>query len=232
MKNKLKALAYALILATCASVAYGKTLKLNSKNLVFLEGRIDNSSANKVINDLLRKHFLRKSGKANYPIYLYINTYGGGVYATQNIVNAAISIGNVHTICRLCFSGGHLLTQLIPGKRYIVEGGLTGSHRFLSGFPMGNLPTIKKSLGEREKENHYIYKKIAKRLGLTVKKYLDIVELETFYNTDSALKLNFMDDVVNLSCSWVLFKSTRTSTVRNRFGMPMKIKKSACPLVP
>lgn len=160
--------------------------KLLDDRIVFLNGGVDEVSSNLIISQLL----YLESVDNEAPIYLYINSPGGSVYAglqiidTMNFINAP-----VYTVCTgIAMSMGFaILTSGEKGYRYALKNATLMCHRVSSGS-RGNIQEMEIDMEETKRLDNLLTDMIAKNIGMTTKKYLKYVIQDHFLTSYEGLK--------------------------------------------
>jgi len=205
----------------------GKSIVLQSSNLVILRGPVTSKSVSDVQRQILSmSHRLSKST----PIYLVLNTPGGSVGAGLTLIDYLKSIPQkVHTITLFAASMGFQIAQNM-GTRYITPNGTLMSHRARLGGLGGQLD------GELESRYKMIKRSVdyldviaAKRMKISLSKYKNMIINEYWvHGFDSKLE-KAADQVANVSCGQSL-KGTKLQVFETMFGNAT-VEFSKCPLI-
>ena len=202
---------------------------LNTYNTCSFEGPVTMESVQDVKLCLVDK-VTRRHGK-DYPIYLYMNSGGGSIYDGLNFIAFAKTIKNLHTITQFSASMAAAITQLLPGKRYVVENGIFMFHRakgaFKGQFEDGELEQQLKLWKEIVRD---MEQKQADRIGITLADYKKKRLNEWWLYGKSAVIEKVADQVETVSCTQGLIHKKVKIVVNGFFGSDT-IVKSLCPLV-
>lgn len=175
--------------------AYDIFSRLLRDNIIFLDGEIDDHSANLVIAQLL---FLQ-SEDSKKDISLYINSPGGSATATLAMIDTMNYIKNdVSTICvGLAASGGAwLLSAGTKGKRYALPNSEVMIHQPLGGA-RGQATDIEITAKNILKLRENLAKIMAKNTGQSVSKVEKDIERDFYMSADEAKKYGIIDKVLN-----------------------------------
>lgn len=171
---------------------YSKLLK---ERIIFLNGEINDVSANLIIAQLL---FL-ESENPKKDIHFYINSNGGlvtsgmGIYDTMQFIKPDVS-----TICigLAASMGAILLTAGKKYKRYSLPNAQIMIHQPLGGFK-GQVSDIKihteNIIKIKENLNHIL----SKHTGLDYEKILKDTDRDYFMTTTEAKKYGLIDEIIN-----------------------------------
>ena len=225
----MKGFIIAAIMAGSLQYAEAKEIVFTTSNLCVIDSAINKATMRKTKVCLVDKMFKRRGKK--YPIYLYIDSPGGGVYTGVKFIEFAKSVRNLHTVTSYAASMAAAIVQQLPGKRYVMDSGLFMFHRAYGSFS-GQMET-----GELESKIA-LWKRVvkqsesrqAKRIGITLREFkLRLINEWWLYGEDSVYA-NVADEVVDVRCSMKLSK--QTYKVR-RFGLlrTYTVKYSRCPLI-
>lgn len=205
-----------------------KTIKLTEKNTVnfnqpFRRGFIAVKKA-----EILMKHHSLPFHK---PIYIVLSTPGGSVYDGMSFISFINSLPRrFHTITNFAASMGYQTVQGVKGKRYILSHGRLMSHRGsvsgISGQVPGEAVTRLKSVLSTLREMSLMS---SKRVGISVRKYNNLIQNELWLTAKQAVQLNHADEIVNAVCDRTLL-ATEVIDVRSFFGT-MSVEFSKCPLI-
>ncbi len=182
-----------------STTVFERTL-LKSRRL-FLWDDVDADSAKNLIQQI--KCLWRKDNTK--PIYLYIHSNGGDIFAQAAIVDEIQNItalqGEFYTICNgnACSSAANILAMGTPGYRYATPHSCIMMHS--ASCSMGDT-----KLHEQKGWIEYIHKHqieitnlIGKACGKSgpakLKKFNDDLKNAVFFNTKEAIKYGVIDDV-------------------------------------
>lgn len=220
-----------LVLLTTFSLQFAnsKSIKLSTKNVCALEDTVDYSTMRAIKKCLVSK--VRTRGSKTYPIYLYINSPGGSVYAGLKFIDFAKNIENLHTITEFSASMAAAIAQGIPGKRYITNSGIFMFHRasgsFRGQFESGEVES-KLRLWKKIVRNMEIMQ--SKRIGITLRDYKKKRMNEWWLYSDENITNNTADEIIDPVCSFQLIDKKYTTVYRSFLGT-RKVVRSRCPLV-
>jgi ATP-dependent Clp protease protease subunit len=167
---------------------------------------------------------------ANEPIYLVLNTPGGSIDAGTNFIDSVKALKRpVITITLFAASMGfHIVENL--DSRWITPNGTLMSHRAAISGLEGQVP------GEAITRLNFILRQVtildelvAKRVGMRLKDYQNLVRDEYWVTGDDAVEERMADKVVLAQCSSDL-DGTYTQSVDTFFGA-IKMTWSNCPLI-
>ena len=169
---------------------YSRLLK---DRIIFIDGEINDETANIVVGQLLYLN-----SKSNEDISVYINSPGGSVtagfaiYDTMNFIESDVS-----TICvGLCASmAAFLLSSGTKGKRIALKNSEVMIHQPLGGAH-GQATEIQIAAERIIKIKQKLAKLLAKNTGHTVKKIENDVERDHFMDADEALTYGIIDKVI------------------------------------
>jgi ATP-dependent protease ClpP protease subunit len=217
------------LLSFFALSAQAKVINLTLDNSVRLNGEVSFESVAKW-QYALQTVVEKRAGKS-YPIYLVIDSPGGSIEAGFSFLEYAKHVPNVHTITIFGASMASAIAMQIPGKRYVTESGIFMFHRAYArvsgqvedGELESQLELVKKRVKRLEKAS-------AKRIGLTLPAYKAKVLNEWWLDSDDSIEQKVADEIIGVTCSKELVKTTVIQIFRSFFGV-MEEKTSACPLI-
>ena len=179
--------------------AYDIYSRLLKDRIIFLEGHIDDHSANLVIAQLL---FLANEDSKK-DIYLYINSPGGSASATLAMIDTINFIKpDVSTICMgMAASGGAwLLSAGKKGKRYALPNSEIMIHQPLGGAE-GQATDIEIRAKQILKLRENLTKIMAKNTGQSVAKVTQDIDRDFFMNAEEGKKYGIIDEVITKATS-------------------------------
>lgn len=168
--------------------------RLLSKNIVFLNGPVDDNSAASVVAQILHIAAEDKTAK----ISLYINSPGGSVTAGLAIVDAMNLVKNdIETLCigQACSMGAVILANGTPGKRIALENSRIMIHQ-PSGGVQGTAADIQTSFEEMTRLKEILYRILARKTGQTEEKIAEDCGKDYFLSPDEALSYGLIDNVI------------------------------------
>jgi len=209
--------------------ASAKEIIFKTNNVCIIDQQIDSNSVRQAKLCLADKVIQRRGRK--YPIYLYLNSPGGSIFAGLKFIEFAKTIDNLHTVTSYSASMAAAIVEHLPGKRYITETGIMMFHR-ARGKVAGQIES-----GELERRLRF-WKRIirkservqAKRIGITLKKYKENVHDEWWLFGSQAVEEKVCDEVIVVKCSTALSKKFVKIKTPGIFG-GNTVEVSACPML-
>jgi ATP-dependent protease ClpP protease subunit len=206
---------------------FAEELRLNSLNTVTFRGAVSAESTTEVLVKLHAAVGTR--GSKNYPIYLVLDSPGGGVQSGLSFIDAVKPIKNLRTVTIFAASMASAIVQAIDGSRLITPAGLMMFHRaagtvsgqFETGELESQLQLAKEMVRRMERIN-------ASRLGITLEAYKAKVVNEYWLLAEQAIADKAADKVVDISCSQELVDRRETGQECSFFGC-VDVTYSACP---
>lgn len=170
---------------------YSRLLK---DRIIFLNGEVNDDSANLIIAQLL---FLDAEDPEK-DIFLYINSPGGSVTAGMAIYDTMQFIrSDVSTICvgLAASMGAHLLTAGVKGKRKALPNSEIMIHQPSSGTrgQVTDMAIYMEWLQETKKKMAEIF---AKRTGQPIEKVTLDMERDNFMSAEEALEYGIIDEII------------------------------------
>ncbi len=204
------------------------SLLLTNDNTIIIRGTVGWTSVAKWSAKLAIAALKRKN---NAPIYLVIDSGGGGITSGLSFITFAKQFKNIHTVTLWAASMAAAIVEGLPGKRYVAEGGQFMFHRATatcSGqVERGELEecvrSVKRIVIRMEKSN-------ARRIGISLKEYKKKVLNEWWVDSDESITFGVADKIVDVRCSEDLLNRTYSQTISTFFGN-RKVKFSKCPLI-
>jgi ATP-dependent Clp protease protease subunit len=214
------------MLMICSFPIFGKTITLSSKNTINFNQAFTPSFVAKKQLEAIKLCY----STPNSEIYVVLYTPGGSVSAGQLFFDTLNALPcKFNTVTIFSASMGYITVQSLH-KRYILPSGTLMSHRAsikgLGGEIGGELDQIYNLLKTNITE---INKKVSSRIGITLKKYEDLISDELWLTGESAVKNNHADSTVLVKCDDSLL-GTYTQTVRSFFGQ-FTLEFSRCPII-
>jgi ATP-dependent protease ClpP protease subunit len=201
---------------------------LTTKNTVAFRGEITPFSVSAAMQQFSELNKGRTA--ASPPLYLVLDTPGGEIEAGNAFVNYVKTIPNVHTITIFSASMGSAVVEALPGTRYIVEDGIIMFHRArtqVSGtIEVGD---IESRVADAKHQILAMEKVNAKRIGLSIDAYKDLVRNEWWIEGSEAVSQHAVDQVVTIACTQSLIDSHTTMTSAGLFETSSTTY-SKCPL--
>lgn len=167
-----------------------------------LSGEVNDSIVKELINNILEinEHDNREEKiKENYyrePIYLYINSFGGSVYAGLGLIDImTASKTPVYTVCIGNAMSMGLIILLSGKKRFIGRNSTIMCHG-VSAMTLGKTPEMSEDLEEFKRLELLLTDIIVENTKIKRNKIEDIIEKKQnwFIPAKEALKLGIVDD--------------------------------------
>lgn len=199
---------------------------LKADNTVSLNTDVSDESITGIMLDVQRLNKI----ETDEPIYLVLNTPGGSVFAGINFIRYALTSRRpIHTVTIFAASMGFQIVQALPGKRLMAYSGVLMSHRAAVTGVGGQYPgELNVRVNFFQDISTQLDSDVAKRAGITLKQYQDLIHDEYYANNEKSIKDKFADASVNISCDASL-EETYTKTFSTLFG-PVEVEFSKCPL--
>jgi len=167
--------------------------RVDSDNVVLLEGQIDAMSVAPVLSEL------RERSRSGKPVYLLINSPGGSVIDGMKIVNFIESSKTpIHTVCtQVCASMGFVILQH-GTRRMALDRTLLMAHKASFGAQgqlenmLSMLNTVKRYI---DKTDLYI----ARRSGMSFKEFKDLIVNDLWIDSEDALQKHLLDDIISIN---------------------------------
>lgn len=200
---------------------------LSQNNMVLFRSDYNMVACAKAQRELIQKS---RNLPAGQPIYLVLDTPGGSIDAGNQLIATAQNLGRpVHTITIFAASMG-FNTAMQLGKRYILPTGTLMAHRARVGGVGGQVPgeaitmmaNIVRMVAKFEEKN-------AKRLGINLDTYTQLVRDEYWVEGEDAVRQNAADELASLKCDDTL-QGTHQETANTAFG-PVTLEWDNCPAV-
>jgi len=186
--------------------AYDIYSRLLKERIVFLNGPVDDHSANVIVAQMLHL----ESEDSSKDINLYINSPGGLVTAGLSIYDTMQFIGPdvaTYVIGQACSMGSFLAQAGAASKRFVLPESRTMIHRVSSGTPGTNGSIHVQELQfEDSKRAYEESQRINKRLtelyvrhntaGKTYEEMLDTMKFDTFLSAHEVVEFGLADVVV------------------------------------
>ena len=180
--------------------------RLLNERIVFLNGGVDDHSANLIVAQLLHL----ESQDSEKDIHLYINSPGGAVTAGLSIYDVMQFIKPdvaTYVMGQACSMGSFLAQAGAKGKRYVLPESRTMVHRVSSGTPgtRGSVH-VQELQFEDAKRSYEESQRINKRLtelyvrhntaGKTYEELFETMKFDTFLSAEEAVAYGLADKVV------------------------------------
>lgn len=180
--------------------------RLLNERIVFLNGPVDDHSANLIVAQLLHL----ESQDAEKDIHFYINSPGGlvtaglSVYDTMQFIKPDVC---TYVMGQAASMGSFLAQAGSPGKRYVLPESRTMIHRVSSGTPgTGGSVHVQELQFEDAKRSFEESQRINKRLtelyvrhntaGKTYEEMFEAMKFDTFLGAAEAVEWGLADTVV------------------------------------
>jgi ATP-dependent Clp protease, protease subunit len=170
---------------------YSRLLK---DRIIFLQGVVDDASANLIVAQMLYLHF--DDPKAD--IHLYINSPGGSVTAGLSIYDTMQFVScDVATYCigQAASMGAVLLTAGAKGKRYALPNARIMIHQPLAGME-GTTTEIMIRLKEYQRLKKMLSEILLKHTGQTLEKIEKDTDRDNFMSATEAQEYGLVDNVL------------------------------------
>lgn len=167
--------------------------KIIENRIIFLNGEINNQSANEVIMQLLYLDSIN-----NNDIKLYINSNGGDVVQGLAIIDCINTIkSNVKTVCvGACYSMAAIILMCgTKGKRMMLPNSEIMIHE-VSGTLAGKFNDISLSKERMNEKNNKIISLIVEKTKLKKNEVIKMLKTDTFLNSNKSLLYGFIDNVI------------------------------------
>jgi ATP-dependent Clp protease protease subunit len=168
--------------------------RLLTDRIIFLQGVVDDASANLIVAQMLYLHF--DDPKAD--IHLYINSPGGSVTAGLSIYDTMQFVScDVATYCigQAASMGAVLLTAGAKGKRYGLPNARIMIHQPLAGME-GTTTEILIRLKEYQRLKKMLNEILLKHTGQTLDKIEKDTDRDNFMSATEAQEYGLIDNVL------------------------------------
>lgn len=217
------------IMLFCGAV-FSKNIELTEDNIVVIRNEINDRTVTKAQLDLITQ--VAKRGSKTYTIYLVLDTPGGSIDAGLNFIEFAKTVKNLETVTLFAASMGSAIVEALPGKRNIIETGILMFHRAYGGvegqFEDGELESrlnfYKGMVRAMESTN-------SSRMSMSLDAYKAKVKDELWISGINSVKDKAADEIVSLTCSSELLKSSSIETFLIMGMFEVDVKFNGCPLI-
>jgi ATP-dependent Clp protease protease subunit len=180
--------------------------RLLNERIVFLNGPVDDHSANLIVAQFLHL----ESQDAEKDIHFYINSPGGAVTAGLSIYDVMQFVKPdvaTYVMGQACSMGSFLAQAGAPGKRYVLPESRTMIHRVSSGTP-GTRGSVhvqelqfedaKRTYEESQRINQRLTELYVKHntAGKTYDELFETMKFDTFLSAHEAVAYGLADKVV------------------------------------
>lgn len=187
--------------------AYDIYSRLLNERIVFLNGEVNDHSANLIVAQLLHL----ESQDSDRDIHLYINSPGGAVTAGLSIYDVMQFIKPdvaTYVMGQACSMGSFLAQAGAKGKRYLLPESRTMIHRVSSGTPgtRGSVHVQElqfedavRAMEESKRLNERLTQLYVKHntAGKTYDELFNTMKFDTFLSADEAVAYGLADRVVS-----------------------------------
>jgi len=187
--------------------AYDIYSRLLKERIVFLNGPVDDHSANVIVAQMLHL----ESEDSSKDINLYINSPGGLVTAGLSIYDTMQFIGPdvaTYVMGQACSMGSFLAQAGAAGKRFVLPESRTMIHRVSSGTPgTSGSVHVQELQFEDARRSYEESQRINQRLtelyvrhntaGKTYEEMFEAMKFDTFLSAHEAVEWGLADVVVN-----------------------------------
>lgn len=216
-----------LMFLLTAVAGYSKTIVLSEKNTMSFNRQFTMEYIAKKQVELFEK--IEKLKKTE-PLYIVFHSPGGDIEAGMRFIDTIKASGHpVHTITIYAASMAYITVQLL-GKRYILPSGTLMSHRASIGGLGGEINgEAQTRLDYITKMVNNISKQVAKRLGISLKKYQKLIADEYWTYGENAVTEGHADEMIYAKCDKSLRGTYQVemSGFFNRYNVTF----SKCPLI-
>jgi ATP-dependent protease ClpP protease subunit len=229
----MRLLLFTIALALClfsAGNASAKEVVLTQDNTLVLNSAFSGKSVSELIGQAKKMDADLKSG---YPIYLFLDTPGGGIQAGLELIEFLRGLNRpVHTVTLFAASMGWQLLQHL-GTRYVLQYGVLMSHKAYGGFRGefgGGESQLDSRYGLWLRRLNTMDKQTVKRTNgkKTLKQYQSEYDNELWLNGGEAVSNGYADEVATVKCDKGL-KGTRSKTIRF-LGFKIEVVYDKCPI--
>lgn len=186
--------------------AYDIYSRLLKERIVFLNGPVDDHSANLIVAQLLHL----ESEDSSKDIHFYINSPGGAVTAGLSIYDTMQFIGPdvaTYVMGQACSMGSFLAQAGAPGKRFALPESRTMIHRVSSGTPGTRGSVHVQELEFEDAKRHFEEsKRVNQRLtelyarhntkGKAYEELYETMKFDTFLSAEEAVAWGLADEVL------------------------------------
>lgn len=186
--------------------AYDIYSRLLKERIVFLNGPVDDHSANLIVAQMLHL----ESEDSSKDIHFYINSPGGAVTAGLSIYDTMQFIGPdvaTYVMGQACSMGSFLAQAGAPGKRFVLPESRTMIHRVSSGTPGTRGSVHVQELEFEDARRHFEEsKRVNERLtelyarhntkGKTYEELFETMKFDTFLSAQEAVDWGLADMVL------------------------------------
>lgn len=150
----------------------------------------------------LKSRFIEKiTSDRSDTIYLYIDSPGGSVFALQSMIEQMLySEKKFVCIARYAASAAFMLYQYCDERYMLPYGSILMSHNASTSIS-GTIPEIRSILNAWERLIYNLEKDMALRLGMTYRRYKNLISNEIYMDYTLAKKYNAVDSKAIVVCT-------------------------------
>lgn len=201
-----------------SNLAKAEVVELTKENSHVLYGEVNDGSVNEAIIALSRPEVK----------YLVLTSPGGSVDAGNRLISWLPNKPNLICIANFAASMAFATLQACP-TRYVVGSSIIMQHQMsiaIGPLPLTQFDTLYKGILRSAK---IAYKREAKRLGLTLKEYLDKIQSDFWMFTgEDAVNQRAADKIVTVKCSTEMLEEKGSTETMTIFG-PVPVSFPLCP---
>lgn len=197
-------------------------ITLTSTNHVSLAGEVNEDTITKVILEL--------SGSTAPVTYLYINSFGGSVFAGNRLIQYFTTTEKkIVCVAQVAISMAHQILQACQ-TRVGTPDNVLMQHRMTAGA-QGNVDQMTGLTEVLRKLEIQLNTISANRIGISLVEFFKKVNLEWWTFGKQSKELNIVDKISHVGCEESLYKIDKPEVIRiSMFSIPILV--NACPLVP
>jgi ATP-dependent Clp protease protease subunit len=135
------------------------------------------------------------------PIYLFITTNGGELYAVLRAIDCISQLNtDVYTVIDGLVSSAGTLLSIVGKKRFIQPSGHMLIHQLRSSF-WGKMRDIEDEVDNLKKLTSYIIQLYTKKTKITQEDLEKILKCECILNAEECMKNGLVDEIYTVSSS-------------------------------
>lgn len=169
------------------------------------------------------ENIITMSESTKEPVYVLLYSPGGELEPVLKTAAALSRLKNVHAVVLKAASGAAAISQILPGKRYMVAHGELLFHKVrISGSGILTLDTIQELyINMAESERHFA-RWCYSRLKITPGRYnKNVTNRDWALDANEAIKVGAIDEIVTVRCAADLEQANIIVTTYSPFlGMP------------
>lgn len=219
-----------LILLTSTLLFFGYTMKVFGEPLtVELDVKNTIPLVEEISASLVDKTILALEANSQSPIYIYINSPGGDVGAGLQLVTyLQHTKKNIICIANFAASMAHAILESCPVRLGVPDNVLLQHHA--STEASGKATEIEGQLKILRTMEGILDNLEAKRLGMPLATFLDLIEHPFITTGEESVKMNVIDAIVTVYCTPALYEAKRKLLISTPVGT-VQGQASACPLI-